>query len=58
MLKWENLSTEREYLRHGLIYNSGYHIVTFLGLQFWSAIGDPSPVAFVRIHSFCSLRFH
>ncbi|KAF4563094.1 hypothetical protein EYR40_007184 [Pleurotus pulmonarius] len=55
VLKWDNLSTEREYLRHGLIYNSGYHIVTFLGLQFWSAIGDPSPVAFWRYMLYLSL---
>ncbi|KAF9494184.1 hypothetical protein BDN71DRAFT_1449298 [Pleurotus eryngii] len=55
VLKWENLSTEREYLRHGLIYNSGYHIVTFLGLQFWSAIGDPSPVAFWRYMLYLSI---
>lgn len=28
--------------------SSGYHIVAGAGLLFWSAIGSPSPVAFVR----------
>ena len=28
--------------------SSGYHIVTGIALLFWSAIGQPSPVSFVR----------
>ncbi|KAJ8463778.1 hypothetical protein ONZ45_g17466 [Pleurotus djamor] len=47
-LDWEGLVTEREYLRRGMISNSMYHIVSFVFLQFWSAFGEPSPVAFWR----------
>lgn len=47
-LTWSHCGTRREYLWYGLQQASGYHIVTGAGLLFFSAIGRPSPVAFVR----------
>jgi hypothetical protein len=47
VLTWTQCTTTREYLRHGLMQSSGYHIVTGAGLLFFSAIGKPSSVAFV-----------
>src|ERR1700734_19876 len=47
VLTWTQCTTTREYLRHGLMQSSGYHIVTGAGLLFFSAIGKPSPVAFL-----------
>jgi hypothetical protein len=48
VLTWTQCTTTREYLRYGLMQSSGYHIVTGAGLLFFSAIGKPSGVAFVR----------
>ena len=47
VLSWTQCTTTREYLRHGLMQSSGYHIVTGAGLLFFSAIGKPSSVTFV-----------
>lgn len=47
VLTWTQCTTMREYLRHGLMQSSGYHIVTGAGLLFFSAIGKPNSVAFV-----------
>lgn len=48
VLSWSNLSTPREYLRHGLIRSSGYHVVAGIALLIWSSIGRQSPVTFWR----------
>ncbi|KZT22476.1 DnaJ-domain-containing protein [Neolentinus lepideus HHB14362 ss-1] len=47
-LTWSHCTTVREYLRHGLMQASGFHIVSSVVLLFLSAIGKPSPVAFWR----------
>jgi len=47
VLTWTQCTTAREYMQRGLLKSSGYHIVTGLALLFWSAIGQPSPAAFV-----------
>ena len=36
--------------------SSGYHIVTGIALLFWSAIGQPSPVSFVRAFNFLNIQ--
>jgi len=48
VLSWKDCTTTREYLHHGLMQSSGYHIVTGACLLLFSAIGQPSPVAFWR----------
>jgi hypothetical protein len=55
VLTWTQCTTTREYLRHGLMQSSGYHIVTGAGLLFFSAIGKPNPVAFWRYLLFAAL---
>ncbi|KAL0955700.1 hypothetical protein HGRIS_001921 [Hohenbuehelia grisea] len=55
VLLWEQCTTTREYLRHGLMQSSGYHIVAFVGLQFWSSIGEPSPIAYWRYLLYATL---
>ncbi|EPQ55281.1 chaperone J-domain-containing protein [Gloeophyllum trabeum ATCC 11539] len=47
-LTWSHCATVREYLRHGLMQASGFYIVSGVFLLFLSAVGKPSPVAFVR----------
>ncbi|TFK50861.1 DnaJ-domain-containing protein [Heliocybe sulcata] len=47
-LAWSHCTAVREYLRHGLMQASGFHIVSAVVLLFLSAIGKPSPVAFWR----------
>lgn len=49
VLSWAQCTTTSEYLRHGLMQSSGYHIVTGVGLLFFSAVGKPSSVAFVSL---------
>jgi hypothetical protein len=49
VLTWKSCSTQREFLHHGILQASGYHIVTGAALLFWSTIGRPSPVSFVRV---------
>ena len=44
---WTNCKTQRDFLRHGLIQSTGYHIVTGIGLFIWST-ASPSTVNFVR----------
>lgn len=51
MLSWKTCSTQREFLHQGILQASGYHIVTGAALLFWSTIGRPSPVSFVRVTS-------
>ncbi|KAF5383407.1 hypothetical protein D9757_006164 [Collybiopsis confluens] len=48
VLQWTQLSTPREYVRHGLLQSAGYHIVTAVGLLVFSALGNQSPVKFWR----------
>jgi len=48
VLSWTNLSTPSEYLRHGLIHSSGYHVASGVFLLIWSSIGRQSPVKFWR----------
>ncbi|KAJ3569469.1 hypothetical protein NP233_g5023 [Leucocoprinus birnbaumii] len=48
VLSWKSCSTQREYLYHGILQSSGYHIVTGAALLFWSTIGKPSPISFWR----------
>ncbi|KAF8161443.1 hypothetical protein B0H34DRAFT_747330 [Crassisporium funariophilum] len=49
VLLWrQQCKTTREFLRQGLMVSSGYHIVAGIALLFWSAIGAPTPVSFVR----------
>lgn len=47
VLQWSKLSTSREYLHHGLLQASGYHLATAIGLLVFSALGKQSPVKFV-----------
>ncbi|EAU91917.1 chaperone DNAJ [Coprinopsis cinerea okayama7 len=56
VLGWRaTCSTHREFLRQGLLASSGYHIVAFLVLLFWSAVGQPSPISFWRYILFAAL---
>ncbi|KAF5357335.1 hypothetical protein D9758_005940 [Tetrapyrgos nigripes] len=48
VLQWTQLSTPRDYIRHGLLQSSGYHIVSGLALFVISGIGRTSPVKFWR----------
>ena len=49
VLTWGNTcKTTHEYMHRGFMVSSGYHIVTGIALLFWSAIGQPSSVSFVR----------
>ncbi|KIK69010.1 hypothetical protein GYMLUDRAFT_188418 [Collybiopsis luxurians FD-317 M1] len=48
VLQWSQLSTPREYIRHGLLQSAGYHIVTAVGLLVFSALGNQSSVKFWR----------
>lgn len=50
VLTWTSCTTQREYMRHGLMQSSGYHIVTFAGLVGFGAVGKPTSVSFVRFH--------
>jgi hypothetical protein len=51
VLTWKTCKTPREFLYQGILQSSGYHIVSFAALLFWSAIGRPSPASFVRATS-------
>ncbi|KAF9012683.1 hypothetical protein BDQ17DRAFT_1344433, partial [Cyathus striatus] len=55
VLNWKHCSSTKEYLNHGIIQSSGYHIVSIVALLFWSAIGRPSPVSFWRYILFAAL---
>ncbi|KAG6891020.1 hypothetical protein C0992_010993 [Termitomyces sp. T32_za158] len=52
VLQWsKTCTTTREYIQHGLIQSSGYHIVVLSLLVFWSFVSsssDPNPVSFWR----------
>ncbi|KAJ4483764.1 hypothetical protein J3R30DRAFT_3451285 [Lentinula aciculospora] len=48
VLQWSKLSTPREYLHHGLLQASGYHLATAIGLLVFSALGKQSPAKFWR----------
>ncbi|GLB37864.1 putative dnaJ molecular chaperone homology domain [Lyophyllum shimeji] len=51
VLTWsQQCTTTREYIQHGLIRSSGYHIVVGAALIFWSFVrsSGPDPVAFWR----------
>jgi curved DNA-binding protein CbpA len=49
VLSWrETCKTTHEFMYRGFMMSSGYHIVTGIALLFWSAIGQPSSVSFVR----------
>ncbi|ESK97228.1 membrane associated [Moniliophthora roreri MCA 2997] len=54
VLQWTKLSTTREYMRHGLLQSSGYHIFSGISLAVISSIGRPSPVSFWRFILFFS----
>ncbi|EIN06592.1 DnaJ-domain-containing protein [Punctularia strigosozonata HHB-11173 SS5] len=55
VLSWSKCTTVREYLRHGLMQASGFHIVTGVILLLMGAVGKPSPVAFWRYILFFAL---
>ena len=46
-LEWNQCSTLREYIRHGLMQASGFYITTVCILLLLSASGRPGPVAYV-----------
>ncbi|KAF7782826.1 hypothetical protein Agabi119p4_2202 [Agaricus bisporus var. burnettii] len=48
VLTWKTCRTQRDFLYHGILQSSGYHIVTFVVLIFWSTIGKHSPASFWR----------
>ncbi|KAG6828844.1 hypothetical protein H0H92_006603 [Tricholoma furcatifolium] len=51
VLLWsKTCTTTREYIQHGLLQSSGYHIVVGAALIFWSLVGSSrsNPVAFWR----------
>jgi hypothetical protein len=51
-LKWKGQCvTKAEFLWHGMLTSSGYHIVSVLVLLFWTALGRSTPFTFVRIFS-------
>jgi len=52
----QHCRTTREFLKRGLMVSSGYHLVTGIALLFWSAIGKPSVVSFVRFSLFFPFR--
>ena len=54
----QHCRTTREFLKRGLMVSSGYHIVTGIALLFWSAIGKPSVVSFVRFPFLFWLPLH
>ncbi|KAJ2931472.1 hypothetical protein H1R20_g5557, partial [Candolleomyces eurysporus] len=48
-LKWKGQCvTKAEFLWHGMLTSSGYHIVSALVLLFWTALGSSSPFTFWR----------
>ncbi|KAH9485695.1 Chaperone protein DnaJ [Psilocybe cubensis] len=56
VLGWRNqCKTTREFVRHGLLVSSGYHIVAGIILLFMSAIGRPSVISFWRYVLFAAL---
>ncbi|KAF8058722.1 DnaJ-domain-containing protein [Lyophyllum atratum] len=58
VLTWsQKCTTTREYIQHGLIQSSGYHIVVGAALIFWSFIGSSTsnPVSFWRYTLFAAL---
>ncbi|PPQ88960.1 hypothetical protein CVT25_005059 [Psilocybe cyanescens] len=56
VLGWRNhCKTTREFVRHGLMVSSGYHIVAGIVLLFMSAIGRPSVISFWRYVLFAAL---
>lgn len=48
MLEWVKVSTQKEYLRTGLMRSSGYHIASTFFLFLLSSFGKPSPVRYWR----------
>ena len=56
VLAWrKNCKTTREFMYQGFMVSSGYHIVTGMALLFWSTIGQPSPVSFVRTFKYSKI---
>ncbi|CAL1711494.1 unnamed protein product [Somion occarium] len=47
-LSWKNCTTLREYIRHGLMQSTGFHIASLCTLLLFSSVGKPSPIAFWR----------
>ncbi|KAI0359521.1 hypothetical protein OH77DRAFT_1395370 [Trametes cingulata] len=47
-LKWNQCTTLREYVRHGLLQASGFYIVSLCSLIFFSFVSPSSPVSYWR----------
>ncbi|KAH8826968.1 hypothetical protein DL96DRAFT_1710124 [Flagelloscypha sp. PMI_526] len=47
VLTWTNCSTPREFIRRGLTQSVGFHVVSLLGILFWSAVGS-TPLPYWR----------
>ncbi|KAI0664003.1 hypothetical protein C8Q70DRAFT_905118 [Cubamyces menziesii] len=47
-LKWQQCTTPREYLRHGLLQATGFYLVSVCSLIFFSFLSSSSPVSFWR----------
>ncbi|KAH9919067.1 DnaJ-domain-containing protein [Amylocystis lapponica] len=54
-LDWKQCTTLREYIRHGLMQSSGFHIVSVCVLLLWSAISKSSSVTFWRYLLFATV---